>query len=194
LTETATTSTPSITALKNATQATLSAWFQSNEDDSEIGHLFWQGAASGNGWGGPNQSSNELHLSINTPDNQGVVGLYYGFSETQNALWAQTPFSDTQNMHHLCAVITNLSTTASATLYLDGVVVATDSGTEINRTFWTQPLRIGSSSGDNYGTRHFNGILDEARLSITARSAAWIKLCYQTQKPASSALSITRLY
>lgn len=182
-------------ALKTASTITLSAWFQSHELNAEPGHIFWQGPTNENGWGGSSSSSHELHLSVNTPapSSQRAIGLYYGHSETQNALWAHAPFTDTLSLHHICAVLTNHAANATATLYLDGVAVATDSGTEIQRTLWDQPLRIGSSSGDNYGWRHFRGTLDEARVSLQARSPAWINLSYQTQKPSSSALSFSRV-
>ena len=45
---------------------------------------------------------------------------------------------------------------------------------------WTgRPLYLGS---DFYGNERFNGAIDEVRISNIARSAAWIKTCYNNQK------------
>ena len=51
----------------------------------------------------------------------------------------------------------------------------------------TTPLMIGKS---NYATNPFSGIIDEANVANVARSPAWIKLSYETQKPTASCVSL----
>jgi hypothetical protein len=41
-------------------------------------------------------------------------------------------------------------------------------------------------------SRDFEGYVDEARVSRVARSASWIKLSYENQKPGSKAVTVTR--
>jgi hypothetical protein len=76
--------------------------------------------------------------------------------------------------------------------YLDGVPVFTDTG--------SPPLaptnnitRIGGYIGINGTTpvdRHFNGILDEVRISSAARSAGWIQTEYTNQVSPTTFISI----
>ena len=48
-------------------------------------------------------------------------------------------------------------------------------------------LEIGHEYSDYLsGQRYFNGVLDEVTISSTARSADWIKLCYENQKASST--------
>jgi hypothetical protein len=67
---------------------------------------------------------------------------------------------------------------------LDSVSVAATIGMSTGQT---TPLMIGKS---NYGTNPFNGIIDEAAVAKVARSADWIKLSYETQKPTASCISV----
>jgi hypothetical protein len=43
-------------------------------------------------------------------------------------------------------------------------------------------VAIGENTGSGATGRYFNGLIDEARVESSARSADWIKLSYQTQR------------
>jgi hypothetical protein len=73
-------------------------------------------------------------------------------------------------------------------MYRNGVPDSVSSAATIGiSSGQTTPLMIGKS---NYGTNPFNGIIDEAIAAKVARSADWIKLSYETQKPAASCVSL----
>ncbi len=87
--------------------------------------------------------------------------------------------------HHVCAVYNSSNKTAQ--LYVDG--------TEVTTYFMAQPgvgtppddsaldLWIGAywHASSPSGVSHFTGIIDEARISTSARSAAWIKAIYESE-------------
>ncbi|HAJ78298.1 MAG TPA: hypothetical protein DCO75_00880, partial [Fibrobacteres bacterium] len=52
----------------------------------------------------------------------------------------------------------------------------------------SMPVTIGMSG---FSADYFNGIIDEVRISRVARSADWIKLCYQNQKTGQSLVVFT---
>ena len=52
-------------------------------------------------------------------------------------------------------------------------------------------LRLGRDAF-NTGLEYFNGILDETRISSVSHSKAWVKLCYETQKPGQTAVTLQR--
>ena len=67
---------------------------------------------------------------------------------------------------------------------LDSVGIAATIGMSTGQT---TPLMLGKS---NYGTNPFNGIIDEATVARVSRSADWIKLSYETQKPTASCVNV----
>lgn len=82
--------------------------------------------------------------------------------------------------HHLCGTYDG----GLLRCYLDGVLVG-------SRTFSFSidddklPLRIGSDDSGHF----FSGVLDETRVESTARSADWIKACYDSQRENSTFLT-----
>jgi len=53
------------------------------------------------------------------------------------------------------------------------------------------PLHIGTR--DTELSHFFEGIIDEARVSHVARSASWVKMCYENQKLGSNIVAIEKL-
>ncbi len=66
------------------------------------------------------------------------------------------------------------------TVYLDGKVIHTD--TTITGALATDATEDFFIGGSELGHEFYEGLLDEVRVSSHARSAAWIKLCYENQK------------
>jgi hypothetical protein len=52
----------------------------------------------------------------------------------------------------------------------------------------TQPATIGYNCNADEMAQRYNGVIDEVRIENVARSADWIKLCYQNQQPGGDAL------
>ncbi len=73
-------------------------------------------------------------------------------------------------------------------LFVDGAQVDSDNRTANGDIIITNldRARIGADATGGAGA-FFNGVIDEVRYSSTNRSADWIKLSYETQKPNSSA-------
>jgi hypothetical protein len=80
----------------------------------------------------------------------------------------------------------------AATLYVDGVAAGTLAAAG-NMTVSTFALIIGGKPNSADGTNSFNlftGSIDEVRLHGAARSAAWAKLDFETQKAGATALTV----
>ncbi|MBN1602063.1 MAG: DUF2341 domain-containing protein [Chitinispirillaceae bacterium] len=94
---------------------------------------------------------------------------------------SSTTLSDLTSWHYVAAVI-NRSSSDSCKIYIDGVDRSgTTEGniTTVGQVANTLKFRIGSEADGGF---QWNGAVDEVRTSFTARSADWIKLCYETQK------------
>jgi hypothetical protein len=83
---------------------------------------------------------------------------------------------------------------ARVTLYVNG---AADSGRDVSTTIVSDgnDVTIGADhNGPTFGSvsDFFNGTIDEVRVSRTARSAAWIKMCYESQQPGSTVVTVQR--
>ena len=172
---------------KTASDITWEVWFKA---DSTTGshHILWQGPANQNGWGEPgNAASHEMHLTIGRMSTANLLDFFYGYEYTTDnwvpAVEIQTSFSDTTNWYYAVVVLTGAGSSPSGTLYLDGSSIGTDTGTETGRTSWNTNLRIGQCGA---AQRRFDGLVDEVRVSNTARSAAWIKTSYNNQNSPSS--------
>lgn len=81
--------------------------------------------------------------------------------------------------------ITGVRNGSNQYFYFDGMLVDSSSVTlssNLARVI-DQPLEIGHCpDGGTNPDRFFNGAIDEVRISRTALSAAWIKLCFMNQK------------
>ncbi len=173
------------TASTNAATAntfTASLWFNADATDFAH-HLLWQGQSTGNGWGAAQQ---EMHISLGNVNNATQEANYLSFflgddSATGNdPLQIKTAFTDMAGWHYVTVVVSNMSTTPTATMYLDGVNVGSDTGTttDTSRTSWDTGMIFGKPSA---AQRYFDGGLDEVRLATTNRSADWVLTEYNNQ-------------
>jgi hypothetical protein len=91
---------------------------------------------------------------------------------------ATVPAADSNTWVHLAGVFTG----SGWTLYRNGAKFA-ESGADTNGAKPSPGAwRIGAEFASNAVTRYFHGTLDEVRLSNTARSADWIRLCHANQR------------
>jgi hypothetical protein len=93
------------------------------------------------------------------------------------------------NWHHLVDVYNN----GTETLYVDGAAVGTQAASEYE---YSNTYRYFLGTGDteewtngNSGWLYWNGTLDEARVSNTARTAGWIQTEYNNQQSPSAFLT-----
>jgi autotransporter-associated beta strand protein len=95
------------------------------------------------------------------------------------SMYSSTTITDTSSWHHIAAVI-DKSSNSNCKLYIDGADVTTTSGTvtTVGSISNSYNCRIGAEADNQY---YYTGKFDEARYSTVARSAAWVKLCYQNQ-------------
>ena len=163
---------------KTSTSFTWEAWFKA---DSITGAhlLLWEGPVAENGWGAGAVGHQEAHIHVGAYNVNNVVGAFYGTDELANPVYINVAFTDTSAFHHVAFVLTNAGSSPSGELFLDGVSVGTDTGTQTSRTEWNTNLRIGRCG---VSTRYFDGISDEVRVSNTVRSAAWIKASYESER------------
>jgi len=176
---------------KTASDITWEVWFKADVTTASH-HILWQGPVSQNGWGEPGQAaSHEMHLTIGRMSTADRLVFFYGYEYASGnfvpAVEIDIAFSDTSSWNYAVGVLTGAGTSPSGTLYLNGSSVGTDTGTETGRTSWDTNLRIGQCGA---AQRRFDGLVDEVRISNIARSAAWIKTCYNNQNSPSSFHSV----
>ncbi|MBW2094205.1 MAG: DUF2341 domain-containing protein [Deltaproteobacteria bacterium] len=112
-------------------------------------------------------SNEKLKITL-SDDGTTDVGHYVSFE-------ADTAKSD--NALHYAAATYIPST--SATIYLDGSQDGEQTSSVISSLYSsTAPLWLGAQDDETNSNLVFNGVLDEVRISSTARSAAWIKATY----------------
>jgi hypothetical protein len=166
--------------LKTANDFTISIWFKTNTLTFAT-MLLWEGQSSGNGFG----SEQEMHLSIGQYsgiNNKISFNLLAGvFSDNADALVLSATLAD-NNWHHALVTVSNLNSSPSGSLYLDGVLASTDTGTTgaTTRTSWDTDLRMGRPGAS---TRYFNGRIDEVRIYNRALSADEVARLYNLKKP-----------
>jgi hypothetical protein len=83
--------------------------------------------------------------------------------------------------HHYAVMY---SGSAGITIYKDGVLFDVEPG--ITGTLPEAAAADFILGGSEHTGEYFMGILDEVRVSTACRSGAWIKLCYENQKPGST--------
>jgi type IV pilus assembly protein PilY1 len=167
--------------LKSADSFTISLWFKADATNFAH-HLIWQGENDGNGWGG----QQEMHLTLgnrnsgNSYDNRLVFFLGYREASAGNPLSISYAFSDTGSWHHAAVVVSGMSGSPAATLYLDGAAIGSDtsSTSETVRADWNTGFRLGRPYPNE---RRFDGKLDEVRIATINRSADWIRTEYNNQ-------------
>jgi hypothetical protein len=87
----------------------------------------------------------------------------------------------TSSLHYVVASISGTTSTATATLYLDGVAQTFSFGSTTVST--TQATTIGNAYN---GSNPFNGNIQEVRLSSVALSSQWILTEYNNEKSPST--------
>uniref|UniRef100_UPI0035644A97 DUF4347 domain-containing protein n=1 Tax=Novipirellula sp. TaxID=2795430 RepID=UPI0035644A97 len=163
----------SSTVLKTATSFTLSTWFQTDKTSGQQ-HILWQGYSGGNGYGsGPGTAAqSEMGLTIGTWDQPNKLVFFMGYDVPTNGadpiyIVSNSDFTDTTQFHNVAVVVTDLGGgTYQASLYVDGVLEGTDTGTENDRSAWGS-LQIGKPGAN---TRYFDGQIDDVRIYDTALS------------------------
>jgi hypothetical protein len=170
--------------LQTADNFTISAWF--NADDTLFAHhLIWQGVGTANGFGDPGDQEMSISLGndIGGTDFDNVLAFNLGDTDGSNAnvISIETAFTDTTGWHQVVVTVSNMSTSPSASMYLDGVLVGSDTGAspETDRNLWDTDLRFGRPGADQ---RHYDGMLDEVQVSSVARSADWIAAQYDAER------------
>lgn len=172
-------------SLKTVNNYTISLWFRSG-DTVNPRHLVWQGPATENGWGvNDTPATLEMHLSFSfvggAPAN--CLGYYYGYVDTVGSTQtyitqANGAFTDTTNWNHLAVSVQNAGSAPFASLYLNGNLIGSASGTQTNRAAWNTNLRL---ARPGVAQRFYQGDMDEVSVQNTARDASWIGAQYASQ-------------
>ena len=168
--------------LKTSNNFTISAWFKA-DSTAYAKHLIWEGISTGNGFGSTPQDQPEMNLSFgnysggSSSDNLSFFLGDTDSSESGDVLQISISFTDTTNWNYVTVTVSNLDTSPSAELFLNGVSEGTDTGSVAKaiRTGWDTALRIGRSGTDD---RYFNGFMDEVRVYNAVLSDAEIARQY----------------
>ena len=153
---------------------TMSAWVNPTSFEGRN----WAQASIG-GWGEPEQGQKpNMGLSYFTMTGRGQPRFHlYGFDPRCDSLLPRNEWR-----HVALAVSGDM-----VRFYVDGILERTinNNGEEVRKlgTLRT-PVSTAVDLGDHgNGRGPFNGALDEVRFESVARSANWLKLCYENQKP-----------
>ena len=156
---------------------TMSAWVNPSSFEGRN----WAQASIG-GWGEPERGQKpHMGLSYLTITGRGQPRFHlYGFDPR-----CASPLPRDEWRHVALAVSEDM-----VRFYLDGVLEETinNNGELVSklgtlRTPASTPVDLGDHGN---GRGPFNGALDEVRFESAARSANWLKLCYENQKPLQS--------
>jgi hypothetical protein len=173
--------------MRTANNFSIAMWFKSGST-TYAHHMIFAGQWASDGWGdGPSCGSGSdwaMHLSMgqimDTGSSTGVndrLSFFLGRKDncTDN-LNVGVAFSDTTNWHHVVVVVSNLSTSPAASMYVDGKLQATDTGTtaETLRT-WQTPILM-SRAGT--AARYFSGQMDDVRLYNYALTVDQVQTLY----------------
>ncbi|MGH7204360.1 MAG: LamG-like jellyroll fold domain-containing protein, partial [Candidatus Levyibacteriota bacterium] len=88
-------------------------------------------------------------------------------------------------------IIATFSTTHAMSLYVNGVLDTTNANTARGGSPFSTKLAIGSGYNGGVNAFFFNGIIDEARVSNTDRSADWIATEYANQNNPGSFVTLS---
>ena len=156
---------------------TMSAWVNPTSFEGRN----WAQASIG-GWGEPERGQKpNMGLSYFTMTGRGQPRFHlYGFDPRCDSLLPRDEWR-----HVALAVSGDM-----VRFYVDGILERTinNNGEEVSklgtlRTPTSTPVDLGDHGN---GRGPFNGPLDEVRFESVARSANWLKLCFENQKPLQS--------
>ena len=183
------------TQLKTENSFTIALWFKARS--TVFGrHLVWQGIATGGGWG----AEQEMHLSLGELITSGSgtsnrLSFFLGNTDSfvtppADVISFGVNFTDTANWNFVAVTVSDLDTSPSASMYLSGVLVGTDTGITSNTTrgLWDTALRFGRPGT---ATRFFNGTIDDIRIYNTALTAAEITTLYNMGDTSTPTVSIS---
>lgn len=163
-------------------KVTVSAWI--NRNGANKSGSVWEGIAGKYKWSGYNAREYQLYNLSN-------MGL--GFIVSSDG----TSATETQcNSNFLPAngdwnYVTGTMDAADMFIYVNGIQANSIAKTTVYGST-TAHFKVGRMEDDGAGQRqYFNGLVDEVRLENVARSADWIKLCYQSQVSSSSWLTLS---
>ncbi|MFC1476496.1 DUF2341 domain-containing protein [Fibrobacterota bacterium] len=143
-----------------SSQITLSAWVKPSSLDDYDNILKHNWGASG-GWNIFLDASNRLNVGVNDG----------------TAKYDQITDLSTGNWYYIVGTFDGSNITA----YLNGTSSGSPTAASVALNTSADLLIAGNTAGSA-----FNGIIDEAVVSSTARSADWIKLCYENQRLAQT--------
>ncbi|NIS80732.1 MAG: hypothetical protein GTO14_11110, partial [Anaerolineales bacterium] len=160
---------------------TISAWFRwSSAMTENLPTIVFNGgggASSAGYWFHYKKDTDEINIRVADGSQRFIANSNSGIGVTADQ-W-----------HYVTAVFHRGTLTDTATFYLDGDPV----GTETSVPGSVQDIAGNSVSGTSnvaFGSNNFIGNLDEVRISSTARSGDWIKTKYNNQKTPSSFYSV----
>ena len=118
--------------------------------------------------------------------------VYFGsgavYAENQNDS-RSFPWSNDGNWHYIALVLpAGGSKTSDILMYLDGVAQSA-SGGSLTLATSTADFVVGTIAGA-HGNAGFNGLVDEVRVSNTARSADWIATEYNNESVPTAFLTL----
>ena len=119
-------------------------------------------------------------------------GAAWGDSATFHVV-SSNALTDLTSWHHVAAII-DKSGNANCRLFIDGVDqtgAASGNITGVGAITDTLHFRLATQSNS---ADYFNGAMDEAVVSFRARSADWIKLSYQNQRPNQTMVTVAENY
>lgn len=167
---------PANASLSLGTSVTVSVWFNRQSSTAN------QTLVSSNKYYASGYNGNWLFRVTS-----GSALAFASYDGQSNEEWKEFAFTINNDVWNYATISINGTT---ATAYLNGVASA--SGT-LNHTkaltdVSVSGMRIGDDS--NWTNQFFQGLLDEPRVSSTARSAGWIKFEYANQSSADNELII----
>ncbi len=148
----------------------ITVWLQPNSTN-QVRHIFWQGVSTGNGFGNSIGSPDqEMSLSIGNvcditqpgpcPPSQtanttiNVISFHMGDTqagESPGVLNISVPFTEVSRPTMVTIVVEGLSSSPQATMYVNGQLVGTDTGstTRTARNNWNTNLRLAGPGASN---------------------------------------------
>jgi hypothetical protein len=171
-------------------RVTLEAWVRWSRVRPTAGTSFWRNVIMR--LGGTISSNDELHLRIdNTDPYQYRAGAWIGGSDMGPlSTLSAAAYGDSLQWVHLVGVYDSVDAGSNVwRLYRNGVMVGEGFPGDMG------PTGTGSWFIGSYATtaqrRFWAGDIDELRISMRQRSAAWVKLSYETQKAGQTAVSFS---